>query len=86
MKEEIAKLQENNIDLSLAISDLESELASNIATTHTVGNVDFSIQTKSGRRYSPAIRKLYYTLLADQVPTSKIADIIKTIAVELIGG
>ena len=47
--EEIVQLQENSIELSLAISDLESELASiskDIATTCTVGNVDFSIQWK----------------------------------------
>ena len=30
-------------------------------------------------KYSPEIRKLYYSLLADQVPVSKITDIIKTV-------
>ena len=31
-------------------------------------------QQKNGRRYSPAIRKLYYTLLSQQIPSVKIAD------------
>ena len=31
------------------------------------------------RKYSPEIRKLYYTLLAAQVPVSKISDIIRSV-------
>ena len=82
LEEEIAQLQEENFDLSMAISAVEGELTSisdDDTDTCTGGNEDFSIQTKCGRRYSPAIRKLYYTLFADQVPTSKIADIVKTV-------
>ena len=81
LEEDIARMQEDNIDLSMAISALKTELASISSDTSTCtgSDVDFSIQTKCGRRYSPAIRKLYYTLLANQVPTSKIADIIKTV-------
>lgn len=37
------------------------------------------IATKSGRYYSPAIRKLYYTLLANQVPATRIRDIVSTV-------
>ena len=82
LEEEVAQLQEDNIDLSVAISAVQSELTSisvDTTCTSTVCDVDFCIETKCGRRYSPAIRKLYYTLLADQVPASKIADIIKTV-------
>ena len=84
LEEEFAQLQEENVDFSTAISTLESELASlSDATTDTVSekdtNGDFSFQTKSGRRYSPAIRKLYYSLLCDQIPSSKVAGIIKTV-------
>ena len=76
LEDDIAQMQEDNIDLSMAISALKTELASISSDTSTCtgSDVDFSIQTKCGRRYSPAIRKLYYTL-ANQVPTSKIADI-----------
>ena len=70
LEEDIARMQEDNIDLSMAISALKTELASISSDTSTCtgSDVDFSIQTKCGRRYSPAIRKLYYTLLANQVP------------------
>ena len=37
------------------------------------------IESKSGRHYSPAIRKLYYTLLANQVPAARIRDIVLTV-------
>ena len=37
------------------------------------------IKTKCGRYYSSAIRKMYYTLLANQVPASRIRDIVLTV-------
>ena len=41
---------------------------------------NFVLQTKSGgRKYSPAVRKLYYTLLAEQIPPSKIASTIRAV-------
>ena len=73
--EEVAQL---HVDLSLAISEVENELESisaDCTTMHAVSDEDFVIQTKCGRKYWLAIRKL---LLDDQVPTSKIADIIKS--------
>ena len=50
-------------------------------TTNSLShNNEFTFQTKKeGKRYSPSIRKLYYTLLADQVPASNIANIIKSV-------
>ena len=40
---------------------------------------DVSLQTKGGgKMYSPAIRKLYYTLLAEQIPPAKIAATIRS--------
>ena len=42
--------------------------------------MNFTFLTTSGsRRYSPSIRKLYYTLLADQIPPAKIASTIKCV-------
>ena len=80
MEEELADLHLRNIHLSMELTELEQEV-------HDAGSVDpdsfdhetFSLQTKHGRKYAPAIRKLYYSLLAKQVPTTKIADIIKTV-------
>ena len=65
----------------MAITEVEEELVSEsrLSEMEVAGMSEFCIQTKHGRRYSPAIRKLYYQLLADQVPTSKIADIIKAV-------
>jgi len=40
---------------------------------------EFVIQTKTGRRYSPTVRKLYYTLLAQQLPSNKIHDIVQNV-------
>ena len=78
LEDNFAQLEEDNIELSTAISDLQSELESNPDDTSDCDG-DFSILTKHGRRYSPVVRKLYYTLLSKQIPSVKIADIIKTV-------
>ena len=74
-------LQEENLEISTAVAALEKELASVSDDKSTTVNdiADFTFQTKAGRRYLPAIRKLYYSLLSDQVPSSKIIAIIKMI-------
>ena len=79
--EELMHLQEENLEISTAVAALETELASvsDDKTTIVDDIADFTFQTKSGRRYSPAIRKLYYSLLSDQIPSSKIAAIIKMV-------
>ena len=80
LEEDVAQLLDENTDLSIAISAVEKELISDdYIDTCAAGNEDFSFQTKRGRRYSPAIRKLYYMLLANQIPISKIADIVKAV-------
>ena len=38
-----------------------------------------SFKTRSGTKYTPAVRKLYYSLLSEQIPPGKIATIIQTI-------
>ena len=44
------------------------------------GSITFCFQTKEGGKiYTHAIRELYYSLLADQMPPAKIANTIKTI-------
>lgn len=81
LEEDVVQLINENTDLSMAISAVQSELISTdpAGTFANSSDKDFSVQTKCGRRYSPAIRKLYYTLLANQVPTSRISDIIKAV-------
>ena len=71
---ENAKLQIENLDL---FSDSESCDAD---TSYQSGDIESNLQDIVGyHRYSPEIRKLYYSLLANQVPVSKIADIIRTV-------
>ena len=81
LEEEFVQLQEENLEISTAVTALERELASVFDDNNIPVNdvMDFTFQTKSGRRYSPAIRKLYYDLLSDQVPSSKIVAIIKMV-------
>ena len=73
------ELQDENSDLSSAISDLRGELESISEELYCKTGRDFSLQTKSGRRYSPSVRRLYYHLLSQQIPAVKIAEIIKTV-------
>ena len=69
------KVEEDNKNLRDKITSLEDE----IEMCAVSENVDFSFETKTGKQYSPTIRKLYYTLLADQVPPGKIATIIRSV-------
>ena len=83
LEDDFAQLEEDNTELSSAISDLRSELESipdkfsDMCESNCDGN--FSLITKHGRRYSPAVRKLYYILLSQQMPSVKIAEIIKAV-------
>lgn len=71
LKEEFIDLQLENLDL---VSDQED---SDIEASGS--DLNFLSTCKTGTRYSPKVRKLYYKLLADQVPASKIADIIRSV-------
>ena len=60
------------------------EELSNIKDSDSIAVTDNSIpclsfKTRNGTKYTPAIRKLYYSLLSEQIPPGKIATIIKTI-------
>ena len=92
LKEDFSKLMEENTNLLLAVQDelnnnkiTDDSFGSPVSSTDACEHVtdapthsknEFTFQTKEGR-YSSSIRKLYYTLLADQVPASNIAGIIK---------
>ena len=70
-------MHEQNVDLSLALQSLETELNNTSTQDKSVAEEHFTFQTKLGRKYSPSIRKLYYTLLSAGVPAIKISSIIK---------
>ena len=60
------------------------EELSNIKDSDSIAITDNSIpclsfKTRNGTKYTPAIRKLYYSLLSEHIPPGKIAIIIKTI-------
>ncbi len=81
LEEELGDLQISHIDLSMEIKELEQEtLDKNLVdyAGRKCGNDHFSV-AKHGKKYSPEIRKLYYALLAQQIPTTKISDIIKSV-------
>ena len=64
-----ARLEIENLDLRSEEESCDSD------TSFQAADVESTFQDIIGhRKYSPEIRKLYYTLLADQVPVSKITD------------
>ena len=79
-KAECAKLQIENLDL-LSENDSDNEPCdADNSNHHEIAKVESNLQDIVGHhRYSLEIRKLYYSLLVDQVPVSKIADIIRKV-------
>lgn len=77
LESECAQLQMDNLDL---LSDNEDNESCYTDTSYQSDGVDSNLQDIVGHHmYSHEIRKLYYSLLANQVPASKIADIIQTV-------
>lgn len=71
LEDNLYTLEEENSELSQALNFVQKqkELPDG-----------FTFETKSnGKLYSPAVRTLYYTLLADQIPPAKIENIIKAV-------
>lgn len=79
LKYEYALLEDAYADNAETIQALQNELSAVPVGSTCNDSGDFTYVTKCGRCYSPAIRKLYYSLLSTQVPSSKIAEIIKTV-------
>ena len=78
----------DNLHLTDLINDLQVEIeklrhkVESLSTTVTAEkqSVKFCFQTlDGGKQFSPAIRALYYTLLAEQVPPAKVSKIIKAV-------
>ena len=88
-KAKVQKLKDRNKQLELDCVSLElenhdlmsgEESSDYDASFHEATDLESTFQDIVGRRrYSPRIRKLYYSLLADQVPVSKIAKIIQSV-------
>ena len=80
-------MQAKNDHLTDLVKSLESEISTLSAADLSVlsdvdckGDTKFCFQTKDGGRvYTTAVRELYYELLADQLPPSKIASTIKSV-------
>ena len=81
LEESAVATEEENYQLSSALQCLQQELstiADGSSITIDALSKEVSFQTKLGKKvYSPAIRKLYYTMLTDQIPPAKISSIIK---------
>ena len=74
LETECARLEIKNLDLQSEEESCDSD------TSFQAADVESTFQDIIGHcKYSPEIRKLYYTLLADQVPVTKITDIIRTV-------
>lgn len=73
LEEEFVQLQLENLDLVSDKEDLDDKIVE-------ASDADFNFLSTC-KRYSPEIRKLYYTLLADQVPASKIPDIVRSVLI-----
>jgi len=78
------EMQAKNDDLTDLIKSLKSEMKSfSVAGSAVVSDGDdakFCFETKDGGRvYTTAVRKLYYKLLADQLPPSKISSTIRAV-------
>ena len=70
LETECAKLQIENLDL---LSDNSDDESCDSDASFKSNDVKTNLQDIIGdHRYSPEIRKLYYSLLADQVPVSKL--------------
>lgn len=74
---------QQNTALSTALTSVQAELAS-IKDTNLIyfdeDTASFTFKTTTGTtKYLPNVRKLYYTLLADQIPPSKIINTIKAV-------
>ena len=83
LEESAVATEEEKYQLSSALQCLQQDLstiADGSSITIDALSKEVSFQTKLGKKvYSPAIRKLYYTMLTDQIPPAKISSIIKSV-------
>ena len=73
LETECARLEIENLDLQSEEKSCDSD------TSFQAADVESTFQDIGHRKYSPEIRKPYYSLLANQVPVSRITDIVRTV-------
>ena len=80
-KARVKKMETDYAQLELDMqSDSSDEEAHDSDPCYEASKVESTLQDIVGhRKYSPEIRKLYYSLLADQVSVSKITHIVKSV-------
>ena len=79
LEEQLCLSKQSIAELQSELNELKEESSPIFTTVTSERNqiVEFCCITKSGRFYTPAIRMLYYKLLADLIPPEKIAQTIK---------
>ena len=78
LENDFAEMQIENLDLSEDVVELQ-QLQPSAASSSDLQTLGLASNTKVGRTYSAEIRILYYSLLAAQIPASKIDSIIKSV-------
>jgi len=76
-KEEVKELRDYIEELRLQNDDLEEQLGQK-------DQPDIAKKTKHGRQYTKEVRKLYYSLLSQNIPPNKIRGIIKSVFQHLL--
>ena len=80
-EEVIDNMIAENQELHEIIASMQCELESAEENSTTQSEkTNFSFETKKGKFYSKTIKKLYYNLLANQVPATKIAAIVESVS------
>ena len=79
LKIECLQLEADNLDLQSEEESCSSDSDTDISQPASP-DVEATFQKIIGsHKYTPEVRKLYYSLIADQVPVSKISDIIRSV-------
>ena len=79
LETDYTELQVENLYLLKELEENQQQHAVSTDDHKSTASSDFSIAIKDGNRYTPEIRKLYYSLLSDQVPASKVEKIVKSV-------
>lgn len=79
LKIECIQLEADNLDLQSEEESCSSDSDTDISQPASP-DVEATFQKIIGNhKYTPEVRKLYYSLIADQVPVYKISDIIRSV-------
>ena len=83
LTEKLEEVEKQNCEMSEILTLVQNELATvtdGTSITYDESTMSFTFETKcNGKQYSPTIRKLYYSLLSEQIPPAKISHTIKAV-------